>query len=179
MYRLIFLLFTTFCLLTPACSQQPAEKVLFDFEADEELDQFHWQCHTLFALSDEHATHGTKSLKLELYPSEYPGLAPMIKNTNWSYYKVLRFDVYNAQDSDIKLSVRIDDSKDYPDYADRFSKSFIVKPGTNTIRIPFDSLITSGTKRLLNMKMIYRFLIFMVQPKEKAVLYFDNIRLVQ
>lgn len=166
------------CLLGVACSTPPAERILFDFETDEELDRFHWKCHTLFSLSDEHATHGSKSLKLELYPSEYPGLAPMIKNTNWSQYGALQFDVYNPQNRDILLSVRIDDREDYPDYADRYSRSFVVQPGANTITIRFDSLITSGTKRSLNRKKIYRLLIFMVQPKEKTTFYFDYVRLV-
>lgn len=166
------------CLLGVACSGPPGERVLFDFEADAELDSFHWKCHTLFTLSDQHATHGTKSLKLELFPSEYPGLAPMIKDTNWSRHGTLRFDVYNPQEADISLSVRIDDKKDHPNYADRYNNSFVVKPGPNTITIPFDSLITSGAKRSLNLKMIYRLLIFMGQPKEKTTLYFDYMRLV-
>lgn len=165
-------------LLMGGCSKPPAERILFDFETDGELDQFHWKCHTLFALSDEHFTHGTKSLKLELYPSEYPGLAHMIKNTNWSYYRVLRFDVYNAQDNDINLSVRIDDSKDYPDYADRYNRSFKLSPGPNKISIPFWSLVTSGTNRQLNSKMIYRVVMFVVRPEKKIILFFDNIRLV-
>lgn len=101
----------------------------------------------------------------------------MIKDTNWSHYGMLRFNVYNAQEEDILLSVRIDDKEDYPDYADRYNGGFVVKPGANTITIPFDSLITSGTKRLLNLKMIYRLLIFMAQPKEKTLLYFDYMRL--
>jgi len=170
---MVFLL----CLFAPACSVPSGERILFDFETDEELDSFHWKCHTLFALSDEHVTHGSKSLRLELYPSEYPGLAPMIKDTDWSKYGMVSFDVYNAQEEDILLSVRIDDKEDYPDYADRYNRSFVVKPGPNTITIPFDSLITSGTKRLLNLKMIYRMLIFMAQPKEKTLLYFDYMRL--
>ena len=57
------------------CTKPESEKILFDFESDSELDRFHWQCHTLFSLSDEHATHGKKSLKLELFPSDYPGLS--------------------------------------------------------------------------------------------------------
>jgi len=171
---MVFLL----CLFGVACSLSPHERVLFDFETDEELDRFHWKCHTLFALSDEHATHGSKSLKLKLYPSEYPGLAPMIKDTNWSRYGLLRFEVNNPQDTDIKLSARIDDSKDYPNYADRYNKSFAVKPGANTITIPFNSLITSETKRQLNLKKIYSDVIFVAQPKEKTILYFDYVRLV-
>ena len=112
MYRLVYLSLIAVSLLV-ACSVPPVERILFDFETDEELDRFHWKCHTLFALSGEHATHGSKSLKLELYPSEYPGLAPMIENTNWSRYRAFQFDIYNPQNADIPLSVRIDDREDY------------------------------------------------------------------
>lgn len=165
------------CLLTGGCSRQSTEKVLFDFEADEELDRFHWGCHTLFALSSKHATHGAKSLKLDLFPSEYPGVAPMIKDTNWSQHRALCFDVYNPQDKDIPLTVRIDDKKDYPDYADRYNRSFKLSPGSNKISIPFWSLVTSGTNRQLNSKMIYRVVLFIVRPEKRITLFFDNIRL--
>ena len=77
------------------------------------------------------------------------------------------------------MTVRIDDSKDYPDYADRYNKTFYLQPGANTISIPIDMLITSGTKRKLNLKMIYRVLIFMAKPNEKVVLYFDYMRLTR
>ena len=74
--------------------------------------------------------------------------------------------------------VRIDDEKNQSDYADRYNNRFILKPGMNHIKIYFDSLITSGTKRALNFRQIYRFLIFMVNPSRKHVLYFDYIRLI-
>ena len=165
------------CLLGVACSAPPAEKILFDFEVDEELDRFHWKCHTLFSLSDDYVTHGSKSLKLELFPSDYPGLSPMIKDTNWSQYGALCFDVYNPQSVDIPLIVRIDDRKDYPDYADRYNNTFSLSSGMNSIAISFGSLKTSGTKRQLNNKMISRVVMFIVRPEKKITLFFDNIRL--
>lgn len=167
------------CFFGIGCSGPPSERTLFDFESDDELDRFHWKCYTLFALSDEHATHGSKSLRLELYPSEYPGLAPMIKDTDWSKYRAFQFDVFNPQDADIRLSVRIDDREDYPGYADRYNRTFVVVPGANTITIPLDSMITSGSKRSLNLKMIYRLVVFMGQPKNKTVLYLDYLRLTR
>ena len=178
MYRLVYLSLIAVSLLV-ACSAPPVERILFDFERDEELDRFHWKCHTLFTLSQEHATHGTKSLKMELFPSEYPGLAPMIENTNWSRYRAFQFDIYNPQNADIPLSVRIDDREDYPDYADRYNRTFVVGPGANTITIPLDSMKTSGSRRSLNLKRIYRFLIFLVQPEGKTTVYVDYLRLVR
>jgi hypothetical protein len=138
----------------------------------------HWQCHTLFTLSDEHATHGRKSLRLELYSSEYPGLAPMLDENDWRGYKNLCFDIYNSEEEVLSVTVRIDDRKDYPNYGDRYNESFIIQPGMNQIRIPFNSLLTSNTGRALDLKKIYRLLIFMVRPEKKVVLYVDYLRLV-
>lgn len=160
------------------CHREPSGgHVFFDFESDVELDQFHWKCHTLFSLSREHITHGEKSLRLELYPSDYPGLTPMIEKRDWSRYDALRFDIYNPQNEAVTLTVRIDDRKDYPNYADRYNKSFILKPGMNRMRIPLNTLVTSGTNRKLNLQKIYRILVFMTRPEKRVVLYVDYIRL--
>ena len=156
----------------------PGERVLFDFELDSELDRFHWRCHTLFSLSHQHITHGKGSLRLELYPSDYPGLTPMIEKRDWRGYKALHFDIYNPKNETLTITVRIDDRRDYPNYADRYNKSFILKPGMNRVIIPLDTLATSGNGRKLNLKEIYRVLIFMTRPKRRVVLYVDYLRLV-
>jgi len=167
-----------FSALAACAGSVSGERVLFDFESDEQLDRFHWRCHTLFSLSNEYPTHGDKSLRLELYPSEYPGLAPMLDENDWRGYKTLCFDIYNTEKETLRITVRIDDRKDYPNYGDRYNKSFIIQPGMNRVCIPFDSLITSRTSRTLDLKKIYRLLIFVVRPQKKVVLYVDYLRLV-
>ncbi len=152
--------------------------MLLGFESDAELDLLHWKCHTLFSISDEHVTHGKKSLRMELYPSDYPGLNPKLEVNDWKKYGTLNFDIYNPEKEETMITVRIDDQKEHPDYADRYNMRFILKPGLNLIRIPLDSLITSGTHRQLNLTKIYKFLIFMVHPQRKYVLYIDHVRLV-
>ena len=176
---LVAILLTLIWLSASNCTGPESEKILFDFESDSELDHFHWQCHTLFSLSDEHAVHGKKSLKLELFPSDYPGLVPMLASNNWRGYKTFSFDVYNTQSKIIPLTVRIDDSKDYPDYPDRYNNTFYLQPGANTVSIPMDMLFTSDRKRKLDLKMIYSLVIFVAQPSKRIVLYFDNIRLTR
>lgn len=173
----IILITACLCSLISCPSGSPPELVLFDFESDAELDLFHWKCHTLFSLSNENVTHGMKSLRLELYPSDYPGLAPKLGTNNWSRYKTISFDIYNPENAETSISVRIDDKKDYPNYEDRYNKSFILKPGLNQMNIPLNYLITSGTRRTLDLKNIYRFLIFMAHPQKKFVLYIDYVRL--
>jgi hypothetical protein len=175
----LLILSSIFLLVFVGCrGRVSGERILFDFESDSELDRLHWKCHTLFSLSDEHVTHGKRSLRMELYPSDYPGLTPMLEENDWSCYKRICFDIFNAEDKQIRLSVRIDDRKDYPDYEDRYHNTFILKPGMNRVSIPMNTLITSGTDRTLDLRKIYRVLVYIAHPQKKMVLYVDYIRLV-
>jgi len=155
------------------------ERILFDFESDSELERLHWRCHTLFSLSNEHVTHGRSSLRMELYPSDYPGLSLVQKVNDWSSYKTMCFDIFNPEGKEIQVSVRIDDRKDYPEYEDRYSKSLILRPGVNRISISMNTFITAGTQRKLNLRKIYRFFIFMEHLQRKVVLYVDYVRIVR
>lgn len=176
MHRLILITVSLF-ILTSCSENVPGDVVLFNFETNSELDQIHWNCYTLFSLSKEHVTHGTKSLRMELYPSDYPGLTPKLVINNWHLFKTFCFDIHNPEKREIKITVRIDDQKKQPPYANRYNKRFSLKPGPNRIHIPLDSLITSGTHRPLNLKKIHKISIFMVRPQKKYVLFIDNIHL--
>ena len=58
----------------------------------------------MYSISGEHPSHGSKSLKLELYPSDrpdYPGLTPIIRENNWSDFKALSFDIYNPEGNNV------------------------------------------------------------------------------
>jgi hypothetical protein len=170
---LIILIFTFGCR-----GNVSGEKVLFDFESGEELDRLNWSCHTVYSLSEQHYSNGLKSLKLELYPSDdYPGLSVTLKEKDWRGFRKFCFDIYNPESGNIQLSVRIDDLKKHPEYADRYNQKIILTPGDNKVCIHLDSLITSGTKRPMNLRTIYRFLIFQRHPQEKTVLYVDYLRL--
>ena len=143
---------------------------MFDFETDSELDQLHWKCHTLYSLSKKHVTHGAKSLRMELYPSPYPGFNPKIEVNDWQKYKAICFDVCNPEKEETVIIIRIDDQKKHSAYANRYNKQFPLKPGPNRIRILLDSLITSGTHRQLNLKTIYKLIFFILQPQREYVL---------
>jgi hypothetical protein len=175
MIRFISIIACLFSLI--GCNVQK-ELILLDFESDKDLDRVHWRCHTLLSVSDEHATHGKKSLKLELYPSGYPGFNPDLAKKDWRGYSSLCLDFFNPGKEDIRITVRIDDKEGSDDYADRYNRSFLMQPGINHLVIPLNSLITSGTNRALNLRKIHRYLFFMVNPTQKVVLYVDNIRLI-
>ena len=161
-----------------SCSSEvPKELILFDFETDAELDRIHWKCFTMFKLSEKYATHGKKSLKMELYPSDWPGWTPKIRNKDWRRYKHLCFDIFNPGDSNAEITIRIDDKEDYPEYKDRYNRRFVLKPGNNHFSIPLGSMMTSGTNRKINLKNIHQMLLFMGSPDGKFIFYIDYVRL--
>lgn len=157
----------------------PAERVLFDFENEADLDRMHWQCFTLFAHAPEHATRGARSLKMSLYPSPWPGWAARFERQDWRPFTTLAFDLFNPTARPVAVSVRIDDRRDYPEYDDRYNQQFVLQPGANGLAIPFDALVTSGAQRPLELKRIRRLMIFMPSPQTKQVLYLDNVRLTR
>jgi hypothetical protein len=176
--NIFMLLWCVFFLV--ACDKQASkELLLFDFESESVFDEFHWKCRTLFSLSDDHAVQGRKSLKIELFPSSYPGLSPKLKHRDWRGYQALCFEVYNPSPETVSLVLRIDDKKEALEYSDRYNKNFLLKLGANQLKISLDSLKTSVTERPLELKNIYRFLVFMSHPDKRYVLYLDYFRLVR
>jgi len=163
-----------------ACTRPlPEEKVLLDFESDAVLDDIQWKCYTLFFLSTEHITRGGHSLQMELFPSNYPGFVTEALFSKWQGYNTLALDVFNPEKEDLAITIRIDDRKDLNEYSDRYNQKFVLKAGENRLRIPTASMITSGTERKLNLNHITKFYLFLSHPKEKHVIFMDNIRLVR
>lgn len=171
--RLLFLLILTLPLLTRCSSRQPFS---YDFETEDTLDALLWECKTIFTLSDKHATSGQKCLKMELYPSSYPGITLNKFNPDWSKRTTLKFDIYNQEKISLRLTIRIDDTKD-PSYGNRYNHTFILGPGFNYISIPLKSLYTSGTNRNVNLTDVQQIILFLSSPEEKRVIYLDNVRL--
>lgn len=157
-----------------ACDSKPL--FLFDFEKETDLDMLNWKCKTLFSLSNKHVTAGKKSLKLELYPSSWPGLTVDNFGPDWSKYRALMFDVYNTENTSLNFTFRIDD-KINPSFNDRVNDTMIIDPGENHLTIILSHLITTKTKRNLNLTNIKKIVLFLANPKKKRVVYLDNLRL--
>jgi hypothetical protein len=152
------------------------ELILFDFESESELDLLQWNCRALYALSDMHAVHGTHSLRMDLFPSEYPGLEFSPTQKDWSKYSTFSFDIYNPSTSQMSLSIRIDDNKNRTAFNDRYNNRFVLKPGNNHISLPINNMMTTGTNRLMDLAHIHTVYIFVPLPQYKQTLYIDAIR---
>jgi hypothetical protein len=116
---------------------------------------------------------------MELFPSDYPGLVPLLDVTDWRGYTEFCFDLYNASGQPVRIGVRIDDRKDFPDAGERYNSDFMVKKGSNHIAIPLESLVASGAKRPLNLGNIRRIFIFVKHPLKRTTLYVDNVSLTR
>jgi uncharacterized protein len=153
------------------------QKILFDFESEEELKQLNWECHKWFELSEENATSGKYALKVTLPPGQYPGIDFEKIRSDWSECRCLRMDVFNPDDEKVNFHIRIDDNKSGVEYANRFDVDFSLKPGTNHLSIPTDSIRTNIHDRPLNLKRVKKMLAFIPNNPKQRELYIDNIRL--
>jgi len=166
---LVLFLFCTAC-------RSDTHRLQYDFESPDDLDRLQWKCGTIFSISDQYTTPGKRSLKIEMYPSDYPGLSFSRFDPDWSEADILRMDIFNPEKYTLRLSVRIDDQRN-PPYRDRFNHVFHLTPGINLLAVPLHPLITSGTQRQLEITHIMNLMLFINHPKKKKTLYIDNIRL--
>lgn len=176
----ILAIFGSIALVSAAC--QPRPRFDYDFENEGVLDLLEWKCRTMYRISPEHAASGAKSLELSLYPApegepeSYPGVSFSRFNPDWSGSRTLAFDIHNPEPAALRLAVRIDD-RDAPEYADRYNQDFTLAPGDNRVSILLADLVTSGTKRRLELQGIRTVILFLASPKEAHTLYLDRLRL--
>jgi predicted MPP superfamily phosphohydrolase len=153
------------------------QKVMFDFESEEELKQLDWECHKWFELSEENATSGKHSLKVSLPPGQYPGINFREVRGDWSGFRYLRMDISNPSKEAFKFHIRIDDEKSGWEYADRFDTNLNLKPGMNHLSIPTDFIRTNIHHNPLNLKRVERMMVFIPNNSKQREFYIDNIRL--
>ena len=153
------------------------QKILFDFESEEELKQLNWECHKWFELSEENATAGKYALKVTLPPGQYPGINLHEIRNDWSGFRYFKVDLFNPSKEGLKFHIRIDDNKSGWDYANRFDIDFNLKPGINHLSVRTDSIRTNMRNRPLNLNRIERMMVFIPNNPKQKELYIDNLRL--
>ena len=153
--------------------------VLYDFEEEKEFDRLYWECKVFYARDKRHATRGKYSLRLEMYPSSYPGLKTGWIEKDWSYYRFFKVDIYNPTGRSLMFAYRIDDLPAGPPYEDRVNGSVVLSPGKNELCLDLRSLRTSGTARPLFLSHIFSTYLFLGYPNNPVTLFLDNIRLVR
>lgn len=150
--------------------------LLGSFESRLEMDR--WCAKdSKISRSASHATHGEYSLEATLLPGEYPGISLNYFKRDWRKYDRLSFDTYLIGESSLRITVRIHDRDHNDEYSDRFNKSFVLNPCSNTVVIDLKEVMDAPKRRKMDMGNIVNICIFSYKLDEPRTLYFDNVRL--
>jgi hypothetical protein len=163
-------------LLSGCVTSVPGDAVLFGFESDADLDRLNWQCFVEYSISDRFATQGAGSLKVDLYPSAFPGFNPVLPIADWKGFKSLEFEVANPAATEFPISLKIDDRPGPPSPMDRFSRKLLVRSGINHVAVQLDEVV-SGNGRRMDLGRIEKLILVCEDLSTPVTFYIDNIRL--
>ena len=139
-------------------------KVLNDFEVDADKDMFADSTADI-SISTEHATSGKHSLKA-VWTGAKPLSAIGTLPADWSEYKWLKFDLFMEGESNFTLRLKDKAGKSYDVW------QYPAQAGANTITVNLET--AGGT---IDLKQIFHFFFYLVDDKETATGYVDNLRL--
>lgn len=173
-------LLPVFLILKDNFSMQDKFPVIADFEVENELKR--WITHDIiyFKLSPENTIKGKHSLKVDFGISNYPNVYLRYFPSNWSDYKYFNFSVYNEQSENITIDMKISDhshkNKNFA-YNDRYNKTIDLSPGWNKLKISLFDVAQSPDGRLMDLKKISGFSIFLNKPDKLITIYIDDMYL--
>ena len=185
--KLILLL----ALLSSAAFAAEKSLMLFDFEDDKEIKELFKETGSdkdngfVLEKSTEYVTSGKNSLKA-VFPEkgDCPGVHFLKFKTDWSGYDVLKADVYNPSSGPVSLNFAGADKdagftteKYFGEFKLRCHASTVLRPGKNTFELDLNGITTEDGSRVVNLKEMKRFALFVQSGAAGLMLYFDNIRL--
>jgi VanZ family protein len=149
---------------------------LGSFESEAEL--LRWRAReATMARSPEHATDGASSLRLDLRPGEYPGVALAHPVPDWSGHAELIFDVHLDPGPPIALTVKVEDAAFRREHADRFQTILNVQPGAQQLRIPLSHIARGPRGRDLDLTRVARLAFFCHRLDAPRTLFLDRVTL--
>ena len=125
---------------------------------------------------DEWSSHNSQVAEVTFFPAKYPGLELKGPYLDWRGYKALTLDVFSRAESSVTLYLMIKDCI-RASYHDRYNGEVKIHPGHNEVRIPMAEIENSPTKRLLDLSSIQVIHLFLIEPQQPMVLYFDDLLL--
>lgn len=159
-------------------------KPLFDFEAENDLEC--WSNLEVSGqkeppvkreLSAEHATSGTRSLKLTFGGGRWPAIATARVPEDWNAFQTFKADVSVSRTCVVGFRVIQEKStrKDgWDDCVGRWEKTAILQPGTNEVSAPLHPNDWSAI--LPKHGKVTALEIYMYAPHEGETIFVDNIR---
>ncbi|MFB3891837.1 MAG: hypothetical protein ACE15C_07420 [Phycisphaerae bacterium] len=153
-------------------------KVLNGFNDEAQCAAFKWG--VKFELTEERVTEGKKAAKVT-FPAgkQYAGFGiPKELLARWGDYDYFAFDVFNPNDADVDIMIRIDDDKSTNDYSTQYCGTFRALAGANhfeikTARLP--NSVQPWLQRKLDPNKLTLFGLWLSPtPAKDTVLFFDN-----
>ena len=154
--------------------------VLASFERSRETGS--WATHEAsFALSDKWATDGKQSLAVAMHAGQFPGVAMLWMNSDWTEFRSLKFDIKNTNNTRLTLIVKVQDKQHTQtgfEYDDRFhQKVEVAADSVATVNVDLNSVKNAPANRTMDMTHINMIDIFAVDIKEPTTFYLDYVRL--
>jgi hypothetical protein len=175
-------------------AQTAETRVLVEFDQEQDIKLFEFKHENQYfkekpafrpSFSDQHVTHGSKSLKIA--PNEYFMSFRLPKD--WSGYDSMDLDIFVEGEDPVGGTVLIGDEdwqKKGNTYWNRHNGSFNLKPGANTLSLPVNGIYrgeagsrNNDLKYNINPKAIIRLDIGFEPKGNVTALYLDNMRLTK
>lgn len=122
----------------------------------------------------------TVAAEISLQDGPWPGIIFHDLWPNWEPYSVLVFEINNPEGVSLPINIRVHDrahrNGDQP-YGDRFNRSVVLAPGTQTIRIALADIQSAPTGRQMNMTEIDGLVVFCTQQESGRRFVLHDIRL--
>lgn len=149
--------------------------LLSDFETNFEIDR--WRSGGKLRLEKEISRHGEQALRVQLTTDKYSGVSLKYFQGNWRAFNNLFFSIYLPGDEPLEIVCRVHDSAHENRYYDRYNRSILLKNGWNDLVISLAEVENSPKGRLLKLEEVESFGFFVIEQKEKRILYLDSVYL--
>ncbi len=176
-----FLLISGFCFCLPVFQSLQAYQrmhqrfpVLADFESN--IDQQLWVPGPVADGRLACTLDLPGSLWCQNVAGRSPGIAFAPGLMDWSEYNNLVLEIENPGEA-FTIYLRIDDDQDCTKYTERFNASYLLKTGSNQIKIAFPEIIAGPTHRKLNLAKITRIVLSLYADPKRREFKIEEIRL--
>ena len=153
--------------------------LLAGFETTIELRRWEGDRVGLTRVTEPHV-QGNFAAQITLNTDKYSGVALKYFPGDWRGRRALAFDVFNPGQP-LTLHYRVHDALhqgEMQTYGNRYNGRSLLTEGWNEIIIPMTDILAAPQGRLMDITKIRGFGVFVVQQKERRVLFLDNVRLL-
>ena len=150
--------------------------VLFDLSSPFEVTR--WRGQMVRYKSD--VFENSKVLRAKFLPARYSTLVFDHFPRDWAGYSQIKMQIYNPQETELKLEFRIHDLEHYEGispYSDRYNSKLVLKPGWNTEIISLESVKLSPRKRRMDMQHIHQLMLYFPNLAKAKTLLIGQISL--